>query len=159
MKICWDNIEGIKLLKTGIFNKYKNGKRIGRFVYFDECEYCHEPYLSAKTKLSKYCSNNCSNKHNKSFGISNGRYSNGSYCDNGYPSVSINGKNVRVHKMIAENVLGRKLKGNECVHHIDLNKSNNLNSNLVICDVSYHRLIHHKMAVGWVNKTLKKMEV
>ena len=49
------------------------------------------------------------------------------------------------HRMIAERVLGRKLKNKESVHHIDENRSNNNNNNLLICSENYHKLIHMRM--------------
>ena len=36
------------------------------------------------------------------------------------------------HRVVAERMLGRKLKKNEVVHHIDLNKQNNDECNLVV---------------------------
>lgn len=36
------------------------------------------------------------------------------------------------HRVVAERMLGRKLKKNEVVHHIDLNKQNNDEKNLVV---------------------------
>ena len=50
------------------------------------------------------------------------------------------------HVLIAERVLGRPLPPKAVVHHHDENKSNNANSNLVICDSqSYHRILHERM--------------
>ena len=57
------------------------------------------------------------------------------------------------HILVAESVLGRKLKrfgsqghpDNEVVHHIDGNKANNATSNLIICTHSYHISLHHKL--------------
>ncbi len=51
------------------------------------------------------------------------------------------------HRVIAEKVLGRKLKTKEVVHHIDGCKTNNNNSNLLICTDEYHRLIHKRMRI------------
>ena len=52
------------------------------------------------------------------------------------------GNGQRIHRLIAEKVLGRKLKRNECVHHIDGNGLNNQHSNLIICTLGYHMQLH-----------------
>ena len=52
-------------------------------------------------------------------------------------------KGYHLHRYLAELTLGRKLKRNEPVHHINYNKSDCRRENLVICqDNSYHRLLH-----------------
>jgi len=38
------------------------------------------------------------------------------------------------------------LKPGEMVHHIDGDKANNRNANLLICSVSFHRWLHNRMA-------------
>lgn len=50
-----------------------------------------------------------------------------------YTGTSHNGENsVYLHRVVAENMLGRKLKPGECVHHKDSNKRNNNPANLII---------------------------
>lgn len=60
MKICWDNIEGLKLNRNGYFTK--NG--YNRMVEVDSCEVCKEPFLAflsqLKSNKGKYCSKECS---------------------------------------------------------------------------------------------------
>lgn len=47
------------------------------------------------------------------------------------------------HVEKAEKALGRKLPAGSEIHHVDENRSNNTNSNLVICpSAAYHSLLH-----------------
>jgi hypothetical protein len=46
------------------------------------------------------------------------------------------------HRIVAEKILGRKLKRGEIVHHIDGNKSNNHPSNLEVMTQSEHCKAH-----------------
>ena len=63
----------------------------------------------------------------------------------GYHVRNRKGKIVYEHTEIVERVLGRKLKGRECIHHVDGDKTNNENSNLVVCpDDKYHQLLHRR---------------
>lgn len=53
---------------------------------------------------------------------------------------------VLEHILVAEKVLDKFLPDNAIVHHQDKNKSNNLNSNLVICEnQEYHLLLHKRL--------------
>jgi hypothetical protein len=69
----------------------------------------------------------------------------------------IDNKQTSVHILIAQKILGRKLKYGERVHHVDYDKSNNANDNLVICpNELYHKLLHARTdaynETGDVNK-------
>ena len=65
---------------------------------------------------------------------------------NGYYKVKRDGVQVREHVAVAERALGKPLPSGALVHHADGNKSNNVNTNLVICpDDAYHLLLHRRM--------------
>lgn len=60
----------------------------------------------------------------------------------------------RVHTILAETILGRPIRRGEVVHHINLDKSDNRNCNLLICSQSYHLWLHNAMASAWVKEHL-----
>ena len=54
----------------------------------------------------------------------------------------------REHRIVAERVLGRPLPAGACVHHVDEDKGNNANQNLVICqDDAYHNELHRRARI------------
>ena len=67
---------------------------------------------------------------------------------NGYKRVFDSQRGCRVleHTLIMESSVGRLLVKGEMVHHIDLNKINNLDSNLFLCnDRKHHNLVHSSL--------------
>lgn len=68
------------------------------------------------------------------------------------------GTRVGEHVLIAEKVLGRQLRRKECVHHINMNKRDNRNCNLLICDTSYHAYLHHAMQLRDARTCAPSME-
>lgn len=56
-----------------------------------------------------------------------------------------NNSYVLEHRLIAEKALGRYLKSDEAVHHINEIKDDNRNCNLLICTFAYHMWLHKKI--------------
>ena len=67
-----------------------------------------------------------------------------------------NKKYKREHIEIAERVLGRKLKKAEVVHHINGDKTDNRNCNLLICSQQYHIQLHHRMSHLYMQEHFSK---
>jgi 5-methylcytosine-specific restriction endonuclease McrA len=67
MKICWDNLEGIHLTRNGTFVKGSE-----TYVYKGSCTKCGDPYLTIRSRQSKFCSRSCacSGENNSFFGKS-----------------------------------------------------------------------------------------
>ena len=84
----------------------------------------------------------------------NGKWKGGTYYKGGYKYIMVKDesgppahpKYQREHILIAERALGRRLKKGEVVHHINCEKTDNRNQNLMICTQSYHKFIEDRMA-------------
>lgn len=63
--------------------------------------------------------------------------------DNGYMTIKANTTYYRIHRLIMEMILGRKLSSDEIIHHIDGDKMNNHPDNLKLVTRSEHLKVHY----------------
>ena len=89
----------------------------------------------------KFCPQGCQ------VGKNHPRWRGGRNLRNGYYTRIHTGTNQREfeHRIMAERALGRRLKANEVVHHINTNKEDNRNDNFLICTRGYHKWLHDEM--------------
>ena len=92
-----------------------------------------------------------SNSHKEKRGIyKSGKdchnYIDGRKIQNGYVMVKDDGKWTQEHRLVVERAIGRKLKKGEVVHHVNGDRTDNRNSNLVLCEKSYHQWLERRMS-------------
>lgn len=54
-----------------------------------------------------------------------------------------------------ESVLGRRLVRGEVVHHINMNPTDNRNTNLLVCSSEYHAWLHHRYGLRFAELHLR----
>lgn len=100
------------------------------------CLTCKREFATVPSLNGKFCSDFCFNNRPIV-----------AWKEHGYlkmPDRATGRVRVAQHVLIAEKVLGRRLRSGEVVHHINLNKSDNRNRNLLICSSNYHSWLHNQ---------------
>lgn len=122
--------------------------------YIGMCDFCgikFETYRNKSQEKPKFCSVQCTGFAQR--GENNPAYNGGRYKCNGYYVVfspnhpyATKKKLVLEHRLVMEKKIGRYLKKNESVHHIDGNKLNNSSENLMLFkNNSEHMKYHAKL--------------
>ena len=107
------------------------------------CEKCGEHFSRYDNRdANKFCSLECY--------YNTKRYWKKNSC--GYISQMVNGKEVMQHRFIVESVLGRPLKREEVVHHINGDKTDNRNENLLVCENGFHFWLHWQMSQKYMDE-------
>ena len=57
MKICWDNLENIRLNSEGNFKNITTNRKL---IYTENCKNCNEPFLARTDNKNGFCSIKCS---------------------------------------------------------------------------------------------------
>ena len=110
-------------------------------------KYCSKPCFYRFRKRPKGLKYNIIKKNKGWFSPGNKPHNAGNgngWEAEGYKMVSVSGKNKREHRAVVEQVLGRKLKRKEVVHHVNENRKDNSLENLqYFRHASAHQRVHH----------------
>lgn len=116
------------------------GKRTGKTI---PCPICGKPFYTTRAKT---CSRECGWKHASMHKVKR------IYDENGYDVMHINGYNkkgnAKIHRLVMEQQLGRRLTDDEVVHHINGNKKDNRPENLQVMTKSEHSRMHRMKEVA-----------
>lgn len=134
-----------KLFKSGTIDKQfcekckTSLRRIGKNVLCKKCRTmtcptCGVEFISTRRRI-KYCCQKCAVID---IGKRNGFDEGTRGVDCGYRRIKIGKKWIREHIYLMEQHLGRKLKKNECIHHINAIKTDNRIENLKIVTRDNH---------------------
>ena len=101
-------------------------------------------YNLCQCGCNKPCKNKYVSGHNSPKGPSSPLWKQGIKLDKGgYIMIRKSGGYIREHRLIMEQHLGRSLKDNEIVHHINGNKQDNRLENLELTTRSLHHINNH----------------
>lgn len=117
-----------------------------KWVFCETCGACIE---KLKSRLKRYKRIFCDEKcQREGFKLNPPKKGNGFWYEKEYRILHAGkGKGIKEHIKIMQDHIGRKLRKDEVVHHIDENRSNNDLSNLQLMTRSEHTSHHRKKKI------------
>lgn len=107
------------------------------------CKTCGKTFEVQRKSKQEFCSVDCVNQFKKDTGICKKQ---GFWYENGYKVLYIDGKrSIKEHIKVMQDHIGRKLKPDEVVHHINGNKLDNRIKNLQLMKRKDHSAYHRKL--------------
>jgi hypothetical protein len=106
------------------------------------CAVCNEPFRvpTYRKDIAKYCSRSClAKEHLEQF--AHLRFRPTGKPAHTYKTMTVKGKQVRVHRYVMEQHLGRKLASWEHVHHINGDSHDNRLENLAVLSNAAHQKV------------------
>lgn len=123
-------------------------RKTGKII---KCKNCGNEFYTTR---NEFCSSKCTYEYKSK------TYNHKLYMENGYLIKFKKGYNkkgnVKLHRLIMEEHLGRNLTSDEIVHHIDENKLNNDISNLQVMTRGEHSRLHRKQELENGKQLFKK---
>ncbi len=115
------------------------GSRTGSIL---KCKQCGKEFYTTR---NEFCSPHCASEYRHDH--ANGK----TYFENGYIVHHVRGYNKRgnakEHRLVAEEMMGRPLKADEVVHHINGDRADNRKENLRVMTRGEHSRLHREMEI------------
>jgi hypothetical protein len=125
-------------------------RKVGKLT---PCKQCGKLFYTTR---NDFCSKQCARDYRSA------NMDHKTYTENGYLVKFVKGYNkkgnVKLHRAVMEEKLGRRLSPDEIVHHIDGNKLNNDISNLEVMSRSDHSRLHREKEKENGKEFFKKSE-
>lgn len=136
-----------------IADKFKNPKKkTGKNIFCCVCDKeFYVPKYRLKKKCTKYCSRSCLAKFHLKKYIKIFGFKSLNKPLHKYKTITVNGNQIREHRYVMEQHLGRKLERWEHVHHINDDSQDNRIENLKLVSNSEHQKLEYQFRKKFIS--------